>query len=167
MTGEFVVNVVELRRVLASRRQVHRSAMLDGLVVATVQVPADRPIAVDLVLESVSDGVVAEGTVTAEWVGECRRCLDPVSGELSLSVRELFSTATGTDDTYPLTDDTIDLEPLVRDAVLLDLPTAPLCRDDCAGPAPDRYPALVEAPEPPADPRWAALSDLRFEGRDG
>ena len=61
--------------------------------------------------------------------------------------------------------DDIDLEPLIREAVLLDLPVAPLCGDDCRGPAPDTYPAEPAADpdpdaEPPRDPRWAALDDL-------
>lgn len=164
MNRDLAVNVVELRRVLATQRRIHRTALIDDLVVATTRVPADEAIAVDLLLESVSDGVVVDGTVNATWAGECRRCLETVTGRLCVEVREVFSSAGDSDDTYPIADDEIDLEPLVRDAVLLSLPSAPLCRDDCAGPDPDRYPATVEGADAVADPRWAALSELRFEG---
>jgi uncharacterized protein len=67
-------------------------------------------------------------------------------------------------ETWPLTSDEIDLEPVVREAVLLALPLAPLCDEGCLGPAPERFPATVEdgdvAEEPPRDPRWAALDQL-------
>ena len=73
-------------------------------------------------------------------------------------------------ETYPIDGDEVDLEPVVRDAALLSLPLAPLCREDCAGPAPDAFPATVEGEDEPADgdepardPRWAALDELRFE----
>jgi uncharacterized protein len=57
---------------------------------------------------------------------------------------------------------------MARDAALLGLPLAPLCREDCAGPDPDRYPTVTEeeleaaaaTAEKPPDPRWAALGDL-------
>ena len=69
-------------------------------------------------------------------------------------------------ETYPIEGDDVDLEPVIRDGVLLHLPLAPLCREDCAGPAPESFPALVvpDAPaEPPRDPRWAALDALHLE----
>jgi uncharacterized protein len=58
--------------------------------------------------------------------------------------------------------------------VLLTLPLAPLCGDDCKGPAPEAFPAVVEddavpsgagdaPPDAPADPRWAALDALHFD----
>jgi uncharacterized protein len=93
-----------------------------------------------------------------------------VTGEVDIDVQELFEAQPTPDETYPLDGDQIDLAPLVRDAVLLGLPLSVLCRDDCAGPDPERFPAQVEAPPepgvdpaPPGDPRWAALGELRFE----
>ena len=66
------------------------------------------------------------------------------------------------DEVYRLDGDEIDLRPMVRDAVVLNLPQAPLCRDECLGPDPVRYPATVEDDSKPVDRRWAALSELRF-----
>ncbi len=66
--------------------------------------------------------------------------------------------------------DEVDLERVVRDAVLLSLPLAPLCREDCPGPAPESFPARVaadplddEGAEPSPDPRWAGLDQLKFD----
>ncbi len=167
MKHELSVNVVELRRVLATQRRIRRTALIDDLAVAGTRVPPDEAITVELLLESVSDGVIADGTVTAPWASECRRCLDAVRGELRVEVHELFSTAADSDETYPIGGDEIDLEPLVRDALFLSLPAAPLCGQDCVGPAPHRYPTAVEGADQAGDPRWAALSELHFEGDDG
>ena len=75
--------------------------------------------------------------MTAPWRGECRRCGGPVDGRpWSPGVQERYAPAGGTDrdeEAYPLTGDELDLEPLARDAVLLELPLAPLCTEDCRG----------------------------------
>ncbi|HET6915863.1 MAG TPA: DUF177 domain-containing protein [Acidimicrobiales bacterium] len=71
------------------------------------------------------------------------------------------------EETYPLKGELLDLQPLVRDALLLDLPLAPLCREDCKGLCPTCGADLNDGPcscaRAPADPRWAAL-DLLKEG---
>jgi uncharacterized protein len=111
------------------------------------------------------------GTVVAPWTGECRRCLEDVVGELRIEVSEVFESRATPGETYPIDGDEVDLEPVVRDAVLLHLPLAPLCRENCLGPAPEAFPAVVdgvgvegvgvEGEPPPKDPRWAALDVLR------
>src|SRR6185436_90813 len=112
------------------------------------------------------------GRVRAPWVGECRRCLEEVVGDAAVDVQEIFERSPTEGETWPLGPDDIDLEPVVREAVLLALPLAPLCREDCMGPDPDRFPARVEddtadeldtdpeEEDPPKDPRWAALDEL-------
>lgn len=121
-------------------------------------------------LEAVSGGVTATGTLGTIWRGSCRRCLDDVEGRLDLVLDEVFEDAPTEGETYPTDGDLIDLEPVLRDAVLLALPLAPLCRPDCAGPAPDRFEVELppeDAPGPEAevrDPRWAALDALREDG---
>ena len=88
---------------------------------------------------------------------------------VEVELSEVFEPHPTEGETYPIEGDEIDLEPLVRDAVLLALPLAPLCRDDCPGPATDAFPtgtdeaAAAPEEESPADPRWAALAELRFE----
>ena len=83
------------------------------------------------------DGVVVHGTVTGEYESECSRCLRPVRGVLLRFRSASCSRPTPIEgETYPIEGEDIDLELPVRDAVLVDLPAAPLCRDDCAGPLP-------------------------------
>lgn len=172
-----LVSVAELLRHPGVRKPLQRATVLDGLAVTTAAVPEGEEVEVDLVLEATGGGVVADGLVRAPWVGDCRRCLEPVRDVLEAEVREVFERHPTEGETYPLAEGHIDLEPLVRDAVLLALPLAPLCGPDCAGPAPERVPVSAEdgAAGPdgadgarddaaaPRDPRWAALDELRFE----
>jgi uncharacterized protein len=138
-------------------------------------VAARTPIDLHLVLESIPGGIATTGTITAPWTGSCRRCLDPVGGTLLVPIDEVFAVEHVDGETYPLGQETIDLEPLVHESVLLSLPMGPLCREDCRGPDPEAFPVevehdpSVEADEPedrPLDPRWAALDVLRAEFDD-
>lgn len=181
-----VVEVGDLLDRPNTRRPVTVRLALDEMAVAgsrlsDVDAEADAdlsggPVGVDLVLESMPSGVAVDGTVTFPWVGDCRRCLEEVRGETQAEVHEVYELAPTPEETLPVEQDQIDLEPVVREAVLLGLPLAPLCRDDCRGPAPDDFPARLpgdvdpDAPdadgpagEGPRDPRWAALDDLRFD----
>jgi uncharacterized protein len=167
-----VVPIAELRRRPGSRRRFTEQVTLPGLGITTAEVPAGAEVTVDVELEALSNGLVATGTVTVPWEGECRRCLAPVRAETRTDVKEIFEPRPVEGETYPCGDDLVDLEPMVRDAALLALPLAPLCGPDCRGPAPEVFPALPEhevavgeeeASEPAGDPRWAALGDLHFD----
>jgi uncharacterized protein len=131
-------------------------------------VPAGAEAAVEVTLVPFDGGIDVEGTVTAPWIGTCRRCADPVSGTLEVAVHERYAedplSSMSDDDLYPMDDDTLDLAPLVRDALVLELPMAPLCRPDCAGLCPvcgvDRNAGDCGCVVP-RDPRWANLDVLR------
>ncbi|HEX7443882.1 MAG TPA: YceD family protein [Acidimicrobiales bacterium] len=158
------VGVSELLRHPGSRRAFAAEVVLDGLETSVAAVPEGGAVAVDLTLESLSVSVVATGSVTVPWTGLCRRCLDPVHGDAVTDVREIFEHDAVEGETYPLTGETLDLEPMVRDAALLALPLAPLCREDCRGPAPEAFPTgLADDGAEAPDPRWAALEGLRFD----
>lgn len=128
-------------------------------------VPDDARVDLDLVLEAVEGGIVASGTVHAPWVGECRRCLTQVSGDVVASVEELYVREPEEGEAYPIEGDHIDLEPLAREAIVLGLPLAPLCRPDCQGLCPvcgaDRNAGDCGCDLGGGDPRWAALDALR------
>jgi uncharacterized protein len=170
------VNVVDLRRRLGQRLERTIDQVLAPQVVVASRT-VRRPVTGTLVVESMERGVSVTGAVSFEWQGDCRRCLDLVTGEIEIEIDEIFQVgAPEGSDLIDFDGEMIDLLPLVRDAVALSLPLAPLCRDDCAGPDPDRYPALLadDAPvtddgpgdeQPVRDPRWAALDqlDLRSE----
>ena len=147
------------------------------LGVAMARVPEGSPIELDLRLESVLEGVLVSGTVDLEIAGECARCLDPLGWHEEIDITELFrypatdargavvEEADESDDPLPtMQDDLIDLHPTLRDAVVIDLPLAPLCRDECLGLCPECGFRLEEDPghaHEATDPRWAALAALR------
>jgi uncharacterized protein len=164
----WIVPIVTLRRAPGTRREEHRVGSVGELVVAASVVPAGAPVTVDAMLEWVGEGVEVAGEVQAAWIGECRRCLRRLEGELRCDVRELYRPGGGSgndEDTYPLDGDQLDLAPLVRDALLLELPIAPLCRDDCPGLCPTCGAELAagpcDCPPPLGDERWSVLDALR------
>jgi uncharacterized protein len=162
------IGVSELRRRPGERRALHRSVPMGGTAISTAEVPDGATADVDVVLESLSDGVTVAGTVRVPWVGPCRRCLEPTSGVATAEIAEVFSDHPVGSDLLAFDGDAVDLGPVVHDAVVLALPLAPLCRDDCAGPDPDHFPVVTDAEDvPPADPRWSALAELRFDPEDG
>jgi uncharacterized protein len=168
-----VVGIADLRRHPGTRRQFTESVVLPELGITSASVPEGASIDVDLELETLSNGLVATGTISTPWVGECRRCLQVVEGRSVAKVREIFEPRPVEGETYAMAEDTVNLEPMVRDAVLLALPLAPLCDEECRGPAPDAFPTGIDGdPEeiiegegsgPLSDPRWAALAELDFE----
>jgi uncharacterized protein len=163
-----LVNVAPLRKRAGNRQPVLERAEVAGLSTSVSRVAEGDEVTVDLVLESLQGGaIVAAGTVTAPWTGECRRCLGPASGVLQLPVRELFETGSDQEDTYSLEGDQIDLEPLVRDAVLLELPQAPICAETCQGLCPtcgiNRNEGTCACETEARDPRWAALDQLKSQ----
>jgi uncharacterized protein len=155
------VGVADLLRRPGSQREVRIAAVLDDLELSSTTAREGEPVDVEVVLESLSEAIVVTGRLTVEWTGDCRRCLRPVAGRAVADVREVFEVHPVEGDTYLLEGDQLDLEPMVRDAVLLGLPLAPVCGDDCLGPDPEGYPVVVDA-ERGLDPRWAKLGDLRL-----
>jgi len=170
VTGEtaraaLLINVADLLRRPASRKSVRLTVPSDGFTVVDSTVPAGAPIDVDLELESLTDGVVVTGQVSAPWEAACRRCLGPAHGRLDVTVRELYQSEPQSDEAFAIDGEVLDLEPLVREAVLLELPLAPLCRADCAGLCPDcgadRNDVDCGHQLEVHDPRWDVLDDLR------
>lgn len=158
----YIINVASLIRT-GNSRPLTVEGVFDDLFVAGSAVPAAGVVQAELRLEPAASALWVRGTVSAPWEGECRRCLAPISGVVVAEVGELFEEHWTEDETWPLVQDRIDVEPILREAVLLELPLAPVCRDDCAGLCPqcgeDRNTAACSC-EPVTDPRWAALHDL-------
>lgn len=167
------LSVVEDLRHPGVRRHVHRVLDLEGTGTTTARLSGEGLVDADLVVEAIGDDIVVSGSLRAPWVGECRRCLGEVTGDLDVAVREVFERRPTEGETYPLADGTVDLGPMVLEAVLLALPLAPLCSTACAGPDPERFPARTPGQEidegdsgegeRPRDPRWAVLDELRFD----
>ena len=160
-----VVDTRELGRRPGSMRPLRRTVPApESLGGELIGVPLGADVDLDLRLESVMEGVLVSGTATAPLSGECGRCLEPVDDTLTVDLQELYAYTDSDDqdeDVSRMEGDLLDLEPVLRDAVVLALPLTPLCRPDCAG-------LCVECGEKWADlepghghetldPRWAAL----------
>jgi len=158
------IDVADLLRRPGARRGLRRSVAVDGLGTATAHVVG--PVELDLVLERVSEGIVVRGTMGARFEAECGVCLREVAADVDVAVSELYEDDPIEGDTYPLLGHVVDLEQLVRDAVLLELPLAPTCRStggDACSPEPvDRDRDDEADSDAPVDPRWAALSELEL-----
>ena len=175
--GPFILDIRDLGRQPGFMRGVQRRVLAPAkLGLDVVWVPQDAPLALELRLESVTEGVLVTGSVTAPITGECGRCLDPVSGDFTAEICELFAypdslteETTDQDEVHRVVADLIDLEAVVRVAVVLGLPTNPLCQPDCAGLCPDCGRRLDDVEPGHAheviDPRWAGLAK-RFGDQD-
>jgi DUF177 domain-containing protein len=145
---------------------VEAAVELEGLAGVAAEIGPGSPVAVDLLLERVAEGIVVRGEVAAGWQAACSRCLEPVAGRVTQHVDELFEREPLAGETYQLGEEAIDLEPMVRDAVLLDLPLAPLCDPDCEGLCPscgaNRNQVRCECTHEQVDERWAALRSLEL-----
>jgi uncharacterized protein len=148
-------------------REVHRRiAAPQDWALELVKVTPGAPVDLDLRLESVMDGVLVTGSIAAPVTAECGRCLDPITSQLSAPVQELFSYEPDPEDEEaPVVDgDLIDLEGVLRDAVVLALPLNPVCDEDCPGLCPGCGIRLADADEghhhDEVDPRWASLAAL-------
>ena len=167
----------ELGRRPGSQREVSRTVPAPAdLGIEVLHVPEGSPVELDLRLEAVMEGVLVTGTAQASLTGECVRCLEPISDEIEVRFQELFVYDDQNVDpdeeleVSTLQDDLVDLEPLLRDAVVLALPFQPLCQDDCPGLCAECGARLADDPDhshgEPVDPRWAALATLTEPEQD-
>lgn len=181
--SQWVIDTRELPRRPGSMRpwQVSLAAPA-GWSVPTAEVPEGSTVVVDARLESVLDGILLSGRADMVMTAECSRCLENISELLSVTFQELFTYDDGpsrgrryraepadvgddeeAEGVRALDGDLLDSEPVLRDCVILDLPLAPLCRQDCQGLCEVCGIRLDDDPEhrhPSSDPRWATLAGL-------
>jgi len=167
-----VLDTRELGRRAGSLRRVQRSVPApEDLRLELIGVPPGALLALDLRLEAVMEGVLVSGTVTAPLAGECGRCLEQFDDEVTTDLQELYvypgerTTGEDADELPQLVGDLLDLEPALRDAVVLDLPLTPLCEPDCPGLCATCGERLADSDaghdhDAPLDPRWAAVAHL-------
>ena len=170
-----VVDIRDLSRRPGSTRVVERRVPTPAAIgVEMARVPDGATLLLDFRLESVTEGVLVTGTVTAPLEGVCGRCLEPVSADITVDVCELFAypdsatdATTDPDEITRIEGDLIDLEPVVHDVLVLEMPVTPLCRPDCAGLCPDCGQRLDDVgpghEHEQIDPRWAALAERRTD----
>jgi uncharacterized protein len=109
----------------------------------------------------------------ARVAGPCMRCLEPAGPSFSIDAREVWQPSDDADEADDLESPYVESEVLnlhswARDALALAMPSTVLCRPECAGLCPvcgvnlnTAEPGHAHEREP--DPRWAKLSELRFE----
>jgi uncharacterized protein len=147
-------------------RAVHVDEPVEGLALELATVPEDLPIEADLLLESVIEGILVSGPLRGSMRMSCARCLKTFERPFDVDVHELFARELDdAADEYPLAEDgAIDIEPMVRDAVLLGVPFSPLCRPECLGLCErcggDRNRGECACAPETVDSRWAALDNL-------
>jgi DUF177 domain-containing protein len=166
----WVIDTRDVARRAGTMRRYHRDVRLPAwLGMEVIGIPAGDRVVLDVRLESVVEGVLVSGTVSALVTGQCARCLDPLVDSLDVELTELFAYpdtasdgSTDPDEISRVLDGLIDLEPVVRDAMLLALPQAPLCGEDCRGLCPECGGKWAELGanhrHEIMDGRWAALT---------
>lgn len=140
------------------------------LGIEVIGVPPASPIELELRLESVVEGVLVTGLAKVSLQGECVRCLAEISDHLEVDVQELFlypGNEVDDEEASRLEGELLDLEPILRDAVVLELPFQPLCKEDCLGLCTECGANLNDDPEHShgevIDPRWSDLASLAGE----
>jgi uncharacterized protein len=172
------VELRELGRRAGSMLELQRTLPAPaGWKLELIGVPEGAEVQLDLRLESVMEGVLVSGEITVPLVGSCARCLEPIEDTLVLDVQELFAyegsttEATSEEDEVRLVEgEAIDLEPMTRDVVVLSLPLAPVCDEDCGGLCAGCGRRVDDLPPDHSheqlDPRWAGLAE-RFSPSPG
>ena len=170
-----VVDTTKLPRQPGATRALKRTVPAPAdLGLELISVPEGSDVELDLTLTSVSEGVYVSGNIRGTLHGECGRCLDEITESFDVPIAELYAyedstteETTDADEVGRMQGDLLDLEPAVRDAVVLTLPTTPVCRPDCPGLCADCGARLADLPadhsHEAADPRWAALRNLSTE----
>jgi uncharacterized protein len=167
-----LVNAFELLRRPGSEKHIDEQVALADLdVVDPGRFADDAQVAVRLRLEALAGGIVVDGEVSVPWHGICRRCLVPTSGVSVSEVHELYQKVLTDPEAFEIVGDQLDLTPIARELALLDAPSTPLCRPDCAGLCPtcgvDRNSTPCSCDTAAADPRWDALEQLKGLVDDG
>jgi uncharacterized protein len=167
-----VVDTTKLPRQPGATRALRRVVAAPAdLGLELIAVPEGSDLELDLTLTSVSEGVYVTGRIRGSLAGECARCLGVIDESFDVPLAELFAyedstteETTDDDEVGRMQGDLIDLEPVVRDAVVLALPANPVCRPDCPGLCPECGVHLDDLPadhrHEAVDPRWAALRNL-------
>jgi uncharacterized protein len=165
MPHPLLINAAELLRRPGSERRLDLHSTVAELGIDDPRFRPESEVEIDLRLESLSDGIVVDGELRAPWSDACRRCLAPAHGEVVSKVNELYQQTITDPDAFEIEGEQIDLVPMVRENLLLDAPSAPLCRADCAGLCPtcgiDRNVATCQCATADTDPRWDALAQLK------
>ena len=154
----------------------HVGARLPASELGVVDRRITGDVEVDVHAVSGIDGIAVNGSITMPWTTSCRRCLTDVSGVAEISVDEIYQADVESEapdvvfeveGAFEIEGDRIDLVPVIREHLLLELPDDQLCREECAGLCPvcgaDRNTDPCDCDTSVRDERWAVLDELRFD----
>lgn len=148
---------------------------VSGLLKGRRDVTGAGPLSVSLKVTGEEDVIQVEGELSISLNMACSRCLSDVPEQIVIPIFETFKPVASLDeaedvdgeedeDVIKIASDKVDLKPLVEEVLLLSLPFAPLCDDDCKGLCPNCGQNLNERQcgcnTEKIDPRFAALKDL-------
>ncbi|MEN9715548.1 MAG: hypothetical protein RJA35_1015 [Actinomycetota bacterium] len=167
-TLPFGIQVHDLMHRPGNMREVQLDVTLTEVMGdGAMTIPAGSTIETDVKLESVHEGILASGEVFANALGECSRCLDELKTPVEVDFQELFAYSGREEDDFKVENEQIDLESVIRDAIVLSLPFQPVCSEDCLGLCPDCGVKLAENPnhvhEQRVDSRWTELLNFKEE----
>ncbi|NNN11309.1 MAG: DUF177 domain-containing protein [Acidimicrobiaceae bacterium] len=164
---DFSFGVTKLLRDPAIVKHLDLEGQIPEIYVTSSWIADDEVIHLEGVAESVHEGILVKANISTNWSGECVRCLSPASGDMKVSVIELFEERADPEgDSYPFDGDVVDLAEMIKDNLVLELPLVPLCKNDCRGLCQycgqNLNIGTCDCKEKAIDPVWQALSELEF-----
>lgn len=169
---ELLVDVRDLSGGAGATKEIAKRVSVPGLRTPLGWVEESDEVQLDLSAEGLVDGVGVWGRVSGTMHLACSRCLKEYEEGFEQPVDEVFYYEGGEEKGgYEVRDATIDLEPVIRDVVVLAIPGRPLHDPGCKGLCPECGADLnvVEGvhTHERIDPRWSALAEIagRLEER--
>ena len=167
MASPLLINIIEMTRRAGTLKDIEITIPVSTFDFADKRLNDETEIEIALQLESINGGIIVQGTVTGQSQLLCGRCLRNIEFANVASIDELYQRVPDNPDAYPIEGESLDLQPMVREMVLLSLPDTPLCKADCPGLCPQCGADLQSAPcdcqAQRFDERWAILDQLREE----
>ncbi|CAM3717377.1 DUF177 domain-containing protein [Cohnella lubricantis] len=130
------------------------------------------PLTAELTAYYVDRTIEVTGTIACKVQLFCSRCLDPIEQEMDVPFRETFKVVSketadsgeqDDEEFVPIQGERLELRPYVEEQLLLHLPLAPICREDCQGLCPEcgtnRNEQQCGCSTEKIDPRLASLKD--------
>ena len=166
MSDALLISVHDLINKPGTMREKQLDVVIDEpMANFAIGIPAGSTIEIDARFESVHEGVLVTGDAFATASGECSRCLDPIDSAVEVEFQELFAYSGTSEDDFVVENESIDLDQVIRDAVVLSLPFQPVCSAGCKGLCVTCGAKLNDDPQhahdAPVDPRWNALTNLK------
>ena len=167
MASPLLINIIEMTRRAGTLKDIEITIPVSTFDFADKRLNDETQIEIALQLESINGGIIVQGTVTGQSQLLCGRCLRNIEFANVASIDEMYQRVPDNPDAYPIVGESLDLQPMVREMVLLSLPDTPLCKADCPGLCPQCGADLQSSPcgcqAQRFDERWAILDQLREE----